>query len=139
MKIDNLEYNIIAYLQTIEDAEWLPFAVGGYDDRSPAEQIIISISGGEKQNDAYSLARPMLQFLIKSKSSEKAKRQIFSIFNVLDNKFGLELPEYDDGHYLFEAVTIPQISSMQIPSYIGCDQNYMYTWTVNFVLTGVLN
>ena len=138
MRIEGLEWNVIQYL-TDNTALDMPVCVDGLDPENSRDQISFTLSGGTKQNDAYAIASPELQVLVRSKSSTKAKKQVFKIFNLLDNKFGLELPEYSDGTYQYEAVTVPQISSVQIPSYIGADNNFAHMWVVNFNLTGVLD
>lgn len=137
MRIEGIEYNIIAYLQANEGLILDP-KVSGFDSDDVRESVMFVLDGGEKQNDSYSIVRMNLQVMARSKSSEKAKKQVFKVFNLIDNKFGLELPEYSDGTYQYEAVTVPQISAMQIPSYLGADNNFVHMWVVNFTLTGVL-
>ena len=139
MRIDGIEYNIIQYISDeLGEESAADIIVGGFDVRNKEDVTCLTLTGGTKQNDAYALANPLIEIAVRNKSSEKARSRIFELFNLLDNKFGLTLPEYDDGSYQFDAVIVPQISAMQIPNYVGADNNYMHNWTVDLRLTGVL-
>jgi len=138
LRIDGIEYNIIQYLRDNEALDLQP-KVGGHDTEDSRECLMIYMDGGQKQNSAYAIANTQINIIARSKSSEKAKKQIFKVFNLLDNTFGLELPEYSDSSYTYEAVVVPQISSLQMPSYLGADNNFVHEWGINTIFTGVLD
>lgn len=126
------EYNLFQYLKTIHPS--IPFVVNGYGPRSPDTCIKINLSSGlpahwYRRNDWS------IQLLSRSDKLVISKTIIQEVYNSIENRFGLQLPEYTLGSLVFPTVKAYRIVPIQTPGYIGADENGREMFSFNITLT----
>ena len=125
-------YNLVQYL--ITELPSLVFIANGWSPDSPIESIAIKQTGGGVSH--YDVRTDFsVQVLSRAKSSTIAYKQIKQVFNLLKNRFGLELPSVTVDGDLYVAVQTYQISPMQEPGYIEADEKNLELWSYNMIIT----
>lgn len=125
-------YNLFKYLQNTFPA--LSFVVDGWEDEDQIESIQVRQTGGDVQH-WFVRQDITFQFLSRSESKVLSKQNIELVYNDLRNRFGLTLPANTVGGKTYPALKTAQISPLQVPGYIGTDQNKYHLYSVNFVIT----
>jgi len=126
-------YQLVEYLST--KIPHIAVTTNGINSKSEDDLVVVTESGGTCDHYTGRIDTNV-QFLSRSKSNFRAKSQIGSIFNLINNTFGLVLPEVIIDGELFSAIPTYRIVSMQVPGYIGTsDDNYeMYSFNVIITL-----
>ena len=88
---------------------------------SPDTCICINDSGGTPSH-THNRTDHLVQVLSRSRDKVKAKEASSSVYEKLKNVFSLILPVTTINGVVYPAVKTWQISPMQSPSFIGCDQ-----------------
>lgn len=125
-------YNLVNYVQTQLSA--LVIVANGFAPDSPVEAITISQEGGTPGH-WYDRNDNAIQILSRSNSTTKAKYNIELVYSLLKNRFGLLLPSVTVDSILYEAIQTYQISPIQVPGYLGNDDENLEMWSYNLMAT----
>lgn len=107
----------------------------GFDANSPDEAVALNQSGGSDNSRGLKVDMNV-QFLSRATSRTASRRLIQIVYNLLKNRFRIDLPAITVDGEVFPAVVAYQITPLQIPGYIGTDDNGLHMWSVNFQVTG---
>jgi hypothetical protein len=77
-----------------------------------------------------------LQVITRDIDSPKARVLAYIVYNLLDNKFGLELPEVIVDGIVYASMKFAQISANTEPGFLGYDDNGRAEWsnTYRFII-----
>ena len=125
-------YNLVQYL--IVQLPALVFVANGWSPDSPIESVTIKQTGGGVSHHDIKTDFSV-QVLSRAKSSTKAYKQIKQVFDLLKNRFGLELPSVTADGIFYDTVKAYQISPMQAPGYIEADEKNLELWSYNMIVT----
>jgi hypothetical protein len=77
-----------------------------------------------------------LQVITRDIDSPKARVLAYIVYNLLDNKFGLELPAINVDGVVYAAIKFAQISANTEPGFLGYDENGLaeYSNTYRFLI-----
>lgn len=77
-----------------------------------------------------------LQVIVRDTDSPKARLLAYTVYNLLDNKFGLELPEVTVDGIIYASMKFAQISANTEPGFLGYDDNGRAEWsnTYRFII-----
>lgn len=125
-------YNLIEYIVT--ELSTLNIVANGFSPDSPITAITVKQSGGDP---AHWHPRKDFTFQILSRSNEPtvAKYNIDLVYNLLENRYGLELPSVTVDNIVYSTVQTYQISPIQIPGDIGSDDENLEMWSFNIMVT----
>lgn len=125
-------YNLYQYLLT--NLSSLVFNMHGWDLQSKEQSIAILETGGSPDHDNIK-SDTAIQFLSRSLDTNIARSNIYQVYTLLKNRFGLVLPEITVGETLFPEVKTYQISPIQVPGYLGADGRNLEIWSFNIIVT----
>jgi len=123
-------FNLISYLRT--QLPSLTFISEG--ENYNEEGIRVTQTGGEDNHDIDRIDFNV-QLLSKYKKLFTSKNNIDSVYAILKNRFGLILPEVIIGALTYPEVTTYRIVPMQIPGYLGTDDNGYHMYSFNIIVT----
>ena len=132
-------YNLYQYLKNAFPL--FDFVVDGWDDDSASESNMIRQTGGTTPS-WFTREDYTVQILTRAKEKLYAHSEINEIYQNLRNRFGLILPaitgKIKDVNVVFPAVMTAQVSPLQIPGYIGTDNNrrHLYSYNIKIVIGG---
>ena len=125
-------YNLFSYLKiNLPD---IVLIAGGLGINSPQECICVIDSGGAPDHDGLKTDHSV-QILGRGLDSNKVRVRIYSVYNLLKNRFSLVLPEISVGDTIFPEVKTYQISPNQSPGYLGSDGSNLEMWSFNLIVT----
>ena len=125
-------YNLVQYL--VDQALGTQIVADVLTEKSETEAVLISQSGGTPEH-YYDRTDWRFQALSRSKNPVDAQEACELVYVKLKNRFGLVLPVVTIDAIVYPAVTTYQISPIQAPSGIGADQENLYMWVFNFLVT----
>jgi len=106
----------------------------GFDPESKSESVMLQLTGGEDRSRGLKVD-DTVQFISKSKDKVTTYELIQIVYNLLKNRFGIDLPEVTVNSIVYPAVKVWQFIPLQNPGYIGTDDNGLHQWSVNFQVT----
>jgi len=125
-------YQFVQYL--IDNIIDVNFIANGANSSSQENLVIVSDTGGTV--DHYTGRQDVsIQFLSRSKNNFVARAQSEKVFSLVNNVFGLLLPQTTVGGTLFPAVKTYRIVSVQAPGYIGASNDNYEMYSFNVIVT----
>jgi len=125
-------YNLVQYLLT--NLSSLNFVVDGATSQSPDDLVVVSDSGGTVDN--YTGRKDMsVQFISRSKNHFIARQQAITVFELINNVFGLVLPEIIVSGVTYPEVKTYRIVSIQAPGYLGTSDDFYEMYSFNVTIT----
>jgi hypothetical protein len=127
-------YNIFDYLENELPGESIYINLYGNtypQTEIPDRSIHIQETGGS-ETAWFQFKTLTLQIIAKDIDGPNARELIYSVDNVLNNKFGLELPSISVNGVLYPGFKIGQISSISRPQSIGLDDNNRAIFSSNY-------
>ena len=125
-------YNLVEYLKN--QLTSITFIANGWTQDSAIESILITQTGGEP-NHSFDRTDWNVQIMSRAKSSVKAKENIDYVYDLLKNRFGLELSAVTVNSKVYPSIKTYQILPMQAPNYLGADEQGLEMWVFNIVVT----
>lgn len=121
-------YNFVAYMESVFPA--LDFTADGFKQTSEDNVVVCKSSGTPKPwFDRQDLR---VQILSRGKSQYIAKKNADLIYDNVNKKFGLLLPETTIESDTYPEVQTDQLTALQIPTYIGDDSNGLAMYSFNY-------
>lgn len=120
--------------QLLKDNTSLTIFVNGYDDDTRG--VAVNQTGGEEsfmsiKNDFT------VQFMSRADTRVAAYEDIMTVYNYLKNRFIVVLPEVTINEITYPSITVYGFVPIQIPGYVGTDENRLHMWSVNIqIITG---
>lgn len=110
------------------------FVANGWQVGSANDSIAVSEGGGDAdmQIDRKDF---FIQLMSRAQDKTIAKSRLLDAFNLIQKKFGLILPAAEVGSDKFPAVKTWKIVALQLPGFIGNDENGRALFSVNFNIT----
>ena len=127
-----VEFNLKQYL--INEIPAITFISNGYSPNSPQECVAVIGTGGSTQHN-FDRTDWSVQILSRADSKFQARRNSYDVYEKLKNRFGLTLPAVTVGGVLYESFIAWQIIPIQVPGYIGADNNSREMFSFNITLT----
>lgn len=125
-------YNLVSYLSS--QLSNYNYVVNGWQQGTPDNALMVSESNGDAadwidRNDFF------VQIMSRSQNKTVAKKQLQDTYNILQKKFGLTLPSVTIGSDNYPEVKTWKIVALQLPGFIGNDENGRALFSVNFNIT----
>lgn len=130
--IQGIEYNLASYLKTAFPS--IGFEVNGYRASAPNDCVKIDATGGIP-NHYFDRQDYTVQITSRAEDKTIAKKNIYLIYNAINDKFGLTLPEETVGGENFPVIKTWRIIGVNTPSSVGSDENGKHLFSVNFIIT----
>jgi hypothetical protein len=127
-------FNLYQYLYSTLPSLSDLFTVNGFSVGERLNEIALNETGGDVAHQ-YPRNDFTVQIIGRFNNVSTGRGQINQVYDALLNKFGLTLPEYDDGVLLSPAIVAWQISPIQSPSYLGLNQESMAMYSFNITVT----
>jgi hypothetical protein len=99
----------------------------------PDRNIFIRETGGVEAPDT-NLRRQSAQILTMDIDGPKARALAYLVYNLLQSKWGLVLPQITVDSIVFTEIETAQISSVQIPSSMGSDEEGRSVYVFNIIV-----
>jgi hypothetical protein len=125
-------YNLVNYLLT--QLPTIEFVANGFNKQSPDEAMLVQQTGGD-HNHRDIRKDYTIQFLCRSRDSVDGKGIAEQVYAEMQNKFRVLLPEVIIATVTYPEVQTAQISPIQLPAYIGTDEEGRHMWSFNMVVT----
>jgi len=125
-------YNLVQYL--IVNLPLINFVANGFDPDSEQDIIMMSETGGEVKHwiDRTDWA---VQVISRAKSMNTARKNAFSVYNLLKNKLEFMLPEVTVDGVVYPTIKTYQTSPLQPPGYLGADEKHLEMFSFNLTIT----
>jgi len=130
-------FNLIQYLRNQFPAEtfYLNASIPtGAQTEQPDRKVLIQETGGQIQLFAK-LNKPTIQVVCFDVSQLSARKLIYSIYDYINDRQGVILPEATADGTTYPEVETACIKAIQKPSGLGVDESGLAVWTVNFMIT----
>ena len=124
-------YNILSYIKTIFSFN---FSANGFYTTTPDDAIAIIQNGGEEKGQ-YDRKDIRIQFLARGTSAVTTSKNLNDVYNHLKKRFGFIFPETTVNGVTYPAIITYRIQPLQIPAYIGVDDNGRWMYSFNVVVT----
>ena len=125
-------YNLLEHLKT--ELTSIIFALGGWGVNAPEECTTLIENGGISNH--YNIREDYsIQIMSRAMDINIARANIYLVFEEVNNRFGLVLPEVTVGDTVFPEIKTYQISPIQIPGYLGADRSNLEMWSFNIMVT----
>jgi hypothetical protein len=124
-------YNLSKYISN--NSSIVP-STNGFDEEYPELQVAIIERGGS-ETPIIGTGNYSVQVISRDKSRLTSKQLIQVVYNLLSNRFNLDLPEVTVDGTLYPALTLAGSVSRQLPGYIGTDEEGRHRWSTNFAIT----
>ena len=124
-------YNLSKF---ITDETSITPITNGNDASVTSDSVLLIQTGGEYRpviKTQYFTAQVLALF----HSRVESFANITEIYNALNDRYGIDLPEVIVGSVTFPEVHTSKIVALQTPGYIGTDDNGRHMWSVNFMIT----
>ena len=125
-------YNLTKYISNQLPA--INLVVNGLQKNSDDTVVEIDDGGGEGQHN-FDRNDFMIYMLSRSIDKTIAKKNLMDIYNLLNDKFGLLLPEETVATIVYPAVKTWRIVSTNLPISLGSDENGKNLFSTNFIIT----
>ena len=125
-------YNLVQYL--ITNLPSFSFVANGLNSGSPNTVTIVSDTGGMVDHNT-GRKDFTVQILSRSKDNFTVQKQSQTIFDLINNKFGLILPEVTVSGTVFPEIKTYRIVSLQAPGYIGTSEDNYEMYSFNVIIT----
>ncbi len=125
-------YNLVQYL--VVQLPALDFVADGFGPNSPVEATTIKNTGGNVDH-WYNRSDDAIQILSRAKDTVTAYYNINLVYELLKNRYHLELPSVTVKSILYAAIQTYQISPVQKPGYIGSDDENLEMYSFNITVT----
>lgn len=128
--------NLVQYLRTSLPTETIYINQRKATDSQgfvPDRMILVRETGGTEEPSA-NLKRQTVQILARDISSPKARVLAYSVYNLLQSKWGLLLPQITVDGVIYPEIETAQLSSVQMPSSMGEDENGNTVFSFNFII-----
>jgi len=125
-------YNLVQYL--IVNLPLINFVANGFGPDSEQDIIMVSETGGDVQHwiDRTDWA---VQVISRAKNMNIARKNAYSVYNLLKNKLEFMLPEVTVDEVVYPAVKTYQTSPLQSPGYLGADEKHLEMFSFNLTIT----
>jgi hypothetical protein len=97
----------------------------------PDKMSIITDTGGVEQ-PVSQYTQLSVQIMSRAVDAPSAKTLSMSIYDLLHNKYGLQLPSVAVDSVIYSAVTTAQIKGLTVPQSLGVDAEGRSQWVVNY-------
>jgi hypothetical protein len=125
-------YNLVEYL--ITELPSIMFTANGFNPDSIADEVMVRDSGGDPKH-WYDRTDWTVQIISRSMNVDLAKRNVDAVYNLLKNKFGVQLPAKTVAGVVYPAMQTYQISPTQTPGYLGADDKHLEMFVFNLIIT----
>ena len=122
-------YNLTNYLITQLTA--LTFTADGFLSDTSEESITVIDNGGV-ESAWIDRKEYLVQVMSRSNDKTEARVNIYSVYDLLNRRFGLTLAAVTVKSIVYPAIKTYQISPNQLPGYIGSTDTHLEMWSVNF-------
>lgn len=132
-------YNLYQYLKIAFPT--FDFVVDGWEDDSLDESNLMRQTGGTTP-PWFPRQDYTVQFITRAKEKLYAHSEINEIYHELRNRYGCTLPaitvKIKGEDMVFPAIIAAQMSPLQIPGYIGTDNNrrHLYSYNLKVIVGG---
>jgi len=131
-KNNELIYNLAKYIAN--QLPSIPIVVNGLQKNSTDTVIEIDDGGGTGEHN-YDRNDFMIYMLSRSIDKTIAKKNLMDVYNLLNDKFGLLLPEETVATIVYPTVKTWRITSTNLPISLGSDENGKNLFSTNFIIT----
>ncbi len=125
-------YNLVQYL--IVKLPLIDFIANGFNPDSEQDAIMISESGGDPKH-WFPRTDWAIQIISRAKNVHIARKNIYSVYNLLKNKLETLLPEIIIDGVTYLAIKTYQMSPVQSPGYLGADEKHLEMFSFNLTVT----
>lgn len=126
-------YNIQEYLETELPGETVYSNVKNVvtGENVPDRIILVQETGGQKRA-WLRFTSQSIQIMTRDIDPVKARDLAYQVYETLDNKFGLILPQVTVDGVLYAEKQIAQISAESTPQSLGTDESGRYEFVTNY-------
>ena len=125
-------YNLVQYL--IVELPLINFISNGFNPDSEQDAVMLSESGGDPKH-WFSRTDWAIQIISRGKDTNIARKNIYSVYDLLKNKLELILPEVTVDEIIYPAIKTYQMSPVQSPGYLGADEKHLEMFSFNLTVT----
>jgi len=126
-----MTYNLSKYVSN--NSSIVP-VTNGENPESTGDRVVLNGSGGDDRSRGLKVDNTV-QFVSKANDSVTSKELIEEVHSLLKNRFDIVLPEITVKGTTYPAVIASSILPLQIPGYLGTDNNGLHMWSVNYQIT----
>lgn len=99
----------------------------------PARNILIRETGGTVTS-WFGFLRQLFQVITRDETNIKARRLAFDVYELIVDRYGIDLPEVIVAGETFEELETYQITCNSCPQSIGVDEHGYYEFSTNYLI-----